>query len=141
MMCNFQILYILDHIWNWYVHDIKATDIKGQHWRQFHCTKSRAVINFYGTEICLYFFWFDHSLGARAEICQIFSLVKILFWNHLTFRKVTKSWRSAMTVVSVGYEPHWNSNPKRLASSCRNSWSRFPNNCAAWNKHVGQIFS
>ena len=22
------------------------------------------------------FFWFDHSLGSRAEICQIFSLVK-----------------------------------------------------------------
>ena len=31
------------------------------------------------------FFWFDHSLGARAEICQIFSLVKTLFWNYLTF--------------------------------------------------------
>ena len=34
---------------------------------------------------CLYFFWFDHSLGAMAEICQIFSLVKNLFWNYLTF--------------------------------------------------------
>ena len=39
---------------------------------------------------CLYFFWFDHSLSARAEICQIFSLVlwktlyaKISFWNYL----------------------------------------------------------
>ena len=31
------------------------------------------------------YFWFDHSLGARAEICQIFSLVKNLFWNYLTF--------------------------------------------------------
>ena len=38
------------------------------------------------------FFWFDRSLGARAEICQNFSLVfwkisdtKILFWNYLTF--------------------------------------------------------
>ena len=24
----------------------------------------------------LFFFWFDHSLGARTEICQNFSLVK-----------------------------------------------------------------
>ena len=24
-------------------------------------------------------------LGARAEICQIFSLVKKIFWNYLTF--------------------------------------------------------
>jgi len=25
---------------------------------------------------CAFIFWFDHSLGARAEICQIFTLLK-----------------------------------------------------------------
>ena len=41
---------------------------------------------------CLYFtlfyfifFLFGHSLGAGAEICQTFSLVKKWFWNYLTF--------------------------------------------------------
>ena len=39
---------------------------------------------------CLYFFDVTtHSLGARAEICQIFSVV-ILFWNYLTFSKIRR---------------------------------------------------
>ena len=41
---------------------------------------------------CLYFL-FDHYLGARAEICQIFSLV-ISFWSYLTFRMLVKAGNS-----------------------------------------------
>ena len=54
------------------------------------------------------FFWFVHSLGARAEICQIFPEVKKPFWNYLTFTdkylgkfKPYTTWKNKLIVTPL----------------------------------------